>query len=453
MASKWSSALCLLVLVVFGATAALEPLLKNPTQQLLEQSRLSGLTAGACTLEQPHITLGDAFGTGLPGSNRWTVVAVSKDDCKQATVNLILSDGTILAPSFKNSYSNAEKKYDAQAFFWQIPSGTKATTWKLVSSTNSLGPYPFPASSPQRNFVPSKWILIADMDDSTYSAPTISRLKTMASEGWDGVIHNGDFAYNIHTSKGTVGDSYFKTFSQISTLIPFVVTPGNHEYFDSFKMFNYRFQMPGAPNGLSTAQASNYYSFVYKGVYFVTINWDYVFQDGQNNMKEVITWFQQDLARVSQNPEVKYKIFFSHKPFYATFADEDTVNFYLYKPVESLLYKYNFDAVFASHVHLYYRNKKLDKNMKIVHDTENVPVMIISGHQGVDPDKGGNKDQVSDKRRGVLEVTALAGAPNIFTFEVTAAGIQFALRDCATYKVLDSFFAPAKSSISRKVQA
>lgn len=448
---KWNNSLLLLGVVLLGTCSCLEPLITKASTGSTGLAAKGSLQA-SCTLEQPHITLGDAFGTVLPGQNRWTVVAVSKDDCKLSSVSLILSDGSTVAPSFKNTYSNAEKSYDAQAFFWQIPHNTKATSWKLVATSNTLGPYPFPASNPQSSFVPSKWILIADMDDSNYSAPTINRLKKMASEGWDGVIHNGDFAYNIHTSKGKVGDAYFKTFSQVSSLIPFVVTPGNHEYFDSFRMFNYRFQMPGGGNGLASTKASNYYSFVYKGVYFVTINWDYVFQDGQNNLREVLAWFQNDLQTVAKNPEVRFRVFFSHKPFYATFADEDTVNFYLYKPIESLLYKFNFDVVLSSHIHLYYRNKKLDKNMQIVHDSDSAPLMVISGHQGVDPDKGGNKDQVSDKRKGVLEVTALAGVPNIFTFEVSATGIRFTLRECDSFKVLDSFFAPAKSALYQRAQ-
>lgn len=85
------------------------------------------------------------------------------------------------------------------------------------------------------------WAFVADMDESIYSKPTFNRLLQLQMFKFDGVIHNGDFAYNVHTSKGKVGDSYFNAFAGISTVMPFIVSPGNHEVFDDTKFFNYRF--------------------------------------------------------------------------------------------------------------------------------------------------------------------------------------------------------------------
>jgi hypothetical protein len=419
------------LLAIFASHLALSPI------------RLFG--AGECTLEQPHITFGSRYGYPSSTDIRWSIVAVSKDGCKKSAVYLQLSDGTRIDPVVKNSYYNAEKNYDAAAFVFEVSRAHKAPSWTLISPGNKLGPFPFPTTDPKKPFSQSKWAIIADMDDSTYSAPTISRLLSLTTQQYDGVIHNGDFAYNIHTSKGKVGDNYFRTFSKVSTLIPFIVTPGNHEYFDNFRFFNYRFQMPGGGNGLET-RAANYYSFIQKGIYFVTINWDWVFQEGQNNMPEVLAWLTDQLNQVAKDTNVVYKVFFTHKPFYCTFAEEDCLNFYLFKPVESLLYKHKFDAIVNSHVHLYYRHKKLNKNFQIVTDQAEVPPMFISGHQGVDPEIGGNQMSVKDKRQGRLEAYALAGNPNLLIMEASESGITFTLRDSGSFSKLDELF------VSRKVR-
>ncbi len=395
---------------------------------------------GACSIEQAHITFGDKFSVSGAGQNVWTISFVSKDGCKSSEVQVKLSDGSILQPAVKNNYYNDEKSYDAAAFFFYVTQDhlQKAGAWQASSPSNTLGPFFFPRTAPKKETSSSKWLIIADMDESSYSEPTLARLTELAKQGtYDGLIHNGDYAYNIQTSKGKVGDSYFKSFSPVSARIPYVVTPGNHEDFDSFKMFNYRFQMPGAPNGL-TRQAANYYSFIVKGIYFVSINWDYAFtKEGQNNFKEVFNWLAKELQAAESNPLITKRVFFTHKPFFCTFVDEDCLNFYLFKPVESLLYKHRFDLILHAHVHLYYRHKKIDKNFKIVDDSARVPATYISGHQGVDPERGGNTPIVPDTKKGMLEKVALAGSPNLLELESDENGLQLTLRDCASFNVLD----------------
>ena len=404
--------------------------------------------ATTCTVEQPHITYGSKFGRDINGDGVWTVSAVSRTGCTSKDVTLILDNGVKLPPQSFNQYYNAEKDYNATAFFFKLTEKDLklATSWTILAKSQYAGPFTIPKTQPKREFEPSRWLIIADMDDSTYSAPTLELLKKIAKEEkFDGVIHNGDYAYNIHNSKGKVGDNYFATFSKISSLVPYIVTPGNHEKFDQFKMFNYRFQMPGAGNGL-TRQAANYYSFIVKGIYFVTINWDYIYLiEGQNNFREVFSWLQADLQKAAADPTIVRKIFFTHKPFYCTYVDPDCVNFYLFKPVEALLHRHKFDVVLNAHVHLYYRHKKLDSLMRIVPDSSLIPSTIISGHQGVDPAVGGNNLEVKDARRGRLEQVAQAGNPNILILESTSEGLSFTLRSCDNFTPIDSLMVAGKS--------
>lgn len=414
----------------------------NPINKVIKKVKQLILDPADCAIGQPHITYNDYFGTNSKGQPGWRVSVVAKAKCTDQNLRVVLSDGTTITPSLVNEYSSSEKSYSGWAYFFQIPLSTTATTWTVVtdqgSTQNKLGPFKLPQNKPTRAFKPSKWVVVADMDASEYSKSTFDRLNIVADRGYDGVIHNGDFAYNVHTSNGKVGDDYFNAFSKISSRLPYIVTPGNHEYFDHFQMFNYRFQMPGAANGIKTVQAANYYSFVLNGVYFATINWDYVFGDGVNRMAEVFNWFSNDLNLQKRNADIRYKVFFTHKPFYCTFAEVDCLQYYLFKPVESLLYKHNFDLILNSHIHLYYRHKKTDKNLNIVKTDNRLPLYFISGHQGVDPARGGNKQTVPDARKGRLEVVSKAGLPNYLALEFFEDSIRISLKDCITDVVLDS---------------
>jgi hypothetical protein len=402
----------------------------------------SPIKSTTCTVEQPHITLNNHFASTATSKAGWVVSVVSKTDCKDSEVKLVLDDGTSIAPSFSNTYSNTGLSYQGKAFFFGVPGSTLAKSWSVVTTrgqnTATIGPFLLPTTSPRRAFKPSKWAIIADMDASTYSQSTFKRLESIAGQGYDGVIHTGDFAYNVESKNGKKGDDYFNAFSKISTKMPYIVTPGNHEVYDNFKLFNYRFQMPGATNGIQTKRAANYYSFIANGVYFVTINWDYVFEPGSDRSKEVFSWLSADLAKNAANAEIQYRVFFSHKPFYCTFNEVDCLQYYLFKPVESLLYKYKFDLILNSHVHLYYRHKKTDKNFKIVNDQSPGPLFFISGHQGVDPNSGGNKQKIPNRRQGVLEAASAAGEPNYLSVEFASAGIYVTLRDCQSNAVIDS---------------
>lgn len=418
---------------------------KNLLKKAAKAKRLTGL----CTVGQAFITYNDFYASTMATHQGWRVGVVTKDGCNGPDVKVILSDGTSIKADLSNPYYESEKSYNATAIYFNIPSIIGQGTWKVVSPGNTLGPFNFPTAPSQRAFRPSKWAFIADMDDSTYSASTFDRLQMMTKLDYQGVIHNGDFAYNVHSSKGTRGDQYFDKFSKISTRMPFIVSPGNHEVYDDFKMFNYRFMMPGGGSPASP-QASNYYSFVVNGVYFVTVNWDWIFMsnDVDKRKQAVFNWLQADLLKHSLDPEVKYRVFFSHKPFYCTFTDPDCLGYYLYKPFESLFYKHKFDLLLNSHVHLYYRHKKLDSKFNLVDQSSPFPQTMISGHQGVDPSRGGNKHVVPEDRKGRVEEVALAGDPNILTVEFKSDGITLTLNDCLTNNVLDQLTLPRSKPIS-----
>jgi 3',5'-cyclic AMP phosphodiesterase CpdA len=415
------------------------PLLALLLLFLSVQTRLLGKNK-VCTLEQPHITYGDKFSTSGGLGIVWTISVVSRDPCDASQVVLTLSDGKQMVPSFQNPFSSSAKDYTATAFFFSLAFDYRGLSWTLTGPSNSLGPFAFPRNSPSKAFAPSKYYLIADMDESDYSLNTVNSILRDLSDKADGVIHNGDFAYDIVNHKGKQGDSFFNAFGRVSTLLPYIVAPGNHENYEAGLFFNYRFQMPGADNGLG--KGANYYTFVMKGVQFITINWDYVFRFAEepDAPSAVFKWLERTLIQSKQDPSIRWRVFFSHRPFYCPFVNESCVAYYLLKPFESLLFKYSMDFVYNSHSHYYFRLKKLSHKMGLADSNAPGPQLLVSGHSGVDPDRGTFKTGLRSDYPGVMSLVSLAGNPNYAVLEAQYDFLKITLKDSLTGLVLDEFF-------------
>jgi hypothetical protein len=47
-------------------------------------------------------------------------------------------------------------------------------------------------------------------------------------EGADMMLHVGDFAYDLDSGGGTVGDQFMQNIEQIAAYVPYMVSVGNH---------------------------------------------------------------------------------------------------------------------------------------------------------------------------------------------------------------------------------
>jgi hypothetical protein len=88
------------------------------------------------------------------------------------------------------------------------------------------------------------YAVLADMDFGTASDATVSDLINLVNAGTiQAVIHSGDISYADGYEPHW--DVFFNKIQPIASQIPYMVTPGNHEFWFNFTSYKHRFSMPG----------------------------------------------------------------------------------------------------------------------------------------------------------------------------------------------------------------
>lgn len=87
--------------------------------------------------------------------------------------------------------------------------------------------YTFRASSRKDDWSPHLAIF-GDMGNE--NAQSLTRLQEEGQRGmYDAVIHVGDFAYDMNSANGAVGDQYMRQIEPLAAYVPYMVCAGNHE--------------------------------------------------------------------------------------------------------------------------------------------------------------------------------------------------------------------------------
>lgn len=87
--------------------------------------------------------------------------------------------------------------------------------------------YWFHTVSAQEKWSPS---LAIYGDLGNENAQSLPRLQEETQLGmYDAILHIGDFAYDMDSNEGTVGDEFMRQIETIAAYVPYMVVPGNHE--------------------------------------------------------------------------------------------------------------------------------------------------------------------------------------------------------------------------------
>uniref|UniRef100_A0A1I7S5Z0 Purple acid phosphatase n=1 Tax=Bursaphelenchus xylophilus TaxID=6326 RepID=A0A1I7S5Z0_BURXY len=145
--------------------------------------------------------------------------------------------------------------------------------------------------------------------------------EAVNNDEFDLMIDVGDFAYDLHTDDGRVGDIFMNQMEPIASRIPFMVVAGNHE--DDGRNFSHyvnRFNMPNDPFGDSQA-----YSFDVGPIHFVAISTEYYgffYEYGPQSVYTQYNWLKKHLEDYQKvRKQRPWLVTFQHRPFYCSNAN------------------------------------------------------------------------------------------------------------------------------------
>ncbi|KAL0280763.1 UNVERIFIED_CONTAM: hypothetical protein PYX00_001966 [Menopon gallinae] len=235
-------------------------------------------------------------------------------------------------------------------------------------------------------------------DMGSFNAQSLSRLQQEAQRGlYDVIIHIGDFAYDMDTDEGRVGDEFMRQIESIAAYVPYMTVPGNHEEKYNFSHYRARFTMPGDNEGL-------YYSFNFGPIHFIGISSEvyYYLNYGLKQMVKQYDWLQNDLKEATY-PENRadrpWIITLGHRPMYCSNDDSDDCTFEKdilrvglpilnWFGLEDLFYEKGVDMEIWAHEHSYertwplYNNEVYNGSFDAPYTNPGAPVHIITGSAG-----------------------------------------------------------------------
>eukprot|EP01060_Flectonema_neradi_P028170 TRINITY_DN378_c0_g1_i4.p1 TRINITY_DN378_c0_g1~~TRINITY_DN378_c0_g1_i4.p1 ORF type:complete len:544 (+),score=134.07 TRINITY_DN378_c0_g1_i4:45-1676(+) len=183
----------------------------------------------------------------------------------------------------------------------------------------------------------------------------------------DMFLHVGDFAYNLGSDNGRVGDQFFNNIEQIATRTPYMVSHGNHEdsaidlahYIESFR------GMPSnavpsefnSSNGVTTNTL--YFSWDHGLVHYIAMSTELWFgvHDDSTNLTTFLDWVKKDLEAANKNREnAPWIVIHGHRSIYCSCdgdCDGDAAK--VRADMEPIMFEYGVDFFINGHEHNYER--------------------------------------------------------------------------------------------------
>eukprot|EP01061_Rhynchopus_euleeides_P018634 TRINITY_DN307_c1_g1_i2.p1 TRINITY_DN307_c1_g1~~TRINITY_DN307_c1_g1_i2.p1 ORF type:complete len:560 (+),score=221.09 TRINITY_DN307_c1_g1_i2:41-1681(+) len=215
------------------------------------------------------------------------------------------------------------------------------------------------------------------------------------TETADMFLHVGDFAYDLGTRNGEVGDIFMTNMEQVAANNVYMVSHGNHEDSDiNLAHYIERFRsMPSNADPLyfetknGRAPNSLYFSWDHGLVHYVSISTELFFgvKDKHTNAESFIKWLKEDLKKANTNRDaVPWIIVQGHRSLYCT-CDADCLApaWDLRLRIGGILHSHGVDLFVNGHEHNYERTYPVHDGLS---DRSNVnpkaTIFVVSGAAG-----------------------------------------------------------------------
>ncbi|XP_028409886.1 acid phosphatase type 7-like [Dendronephthya gigantea] len=222
--------------------------------------------------------------------------------------------------------------------------------------------------------------------------------EELARDDFDAVLHVGDFAYDLASDQGRVGDAFMRQIVPIASARPYMTCPGNHEYAYNFSNYRNRFSMPGNSESL-------WYSWNVGPMHIISLSTEVYFdylQDGIQLLTRQYEWLLHDLKQATspqRRQEQPWIMVMGHRPMYCSDNDGDdctkvdskvrvgVTSSHLFS-LEKLFYSYGVDLLIWAHEHNYerlfpiYDQKVYNGSYEFPFTNPRAPVHITTGSGG-----------------------------------------------------------------------
>ena len=203
------------------------------------------------------------------------------------------------------------------------------------------------------------------------------------------MFHLGDLAYNLQEKAGLQGDIFLSRMQEAASKVPYMVIPGNHENWDNFSNYIYRFSMP---NYQSTNNL--YYTIEQPPLKMININTELFYNEYfKKRFFNQIDFISKELSRINRSI-YPWVVATGHRPMYCSNSDNDDCTHWIndrLRYIEDLFLKYNLTIYLSAHEHSYERicpiyngsclkdnqNSSLFNNSNLLY-----PIHVITGAAG-----------------------------------------------------------------------
>jgi hypothetical protein len=240
-----------------------------------------------------------------------------------------------------------------------------------------------------------------DLDNPEHTQipkPNILPMLMRETSNYTSIWHLGDFAYDLYSQNGRVGDNFLNSIEVVAAEKPYMAVVGNHEIPNFFEDFLLRF----------TSQL--YYSFKIGKAYIIAFSTEFDYYAMGNSFPtdqaffhrlkyKQLHWLEKEFNTAnSMRDKYPWLIVMGHRPLYCSLnKDSEMINRVctqqapvLRKEYEKLFINAKVDLYLFGHIHLYERSMPLAFNEVVgkYEQNENVfinpeaPIQIIEGVAG-----------------------------------------------------------------------